>query len=192
MIRFLLLAIFLLTALTFAGAQQSAPPPANEPKQSPQSGTSGTKRSTQPAEAKREMTEEEANDANIELMRQDIRAERKKIIAANMPLTETEATKFWPVYDRYIGETRKVNDNRYALIKEYAKSYQSMNDAQARSFIKKWLSLDQENTNLRLKFIPEFEKVISPKKTALLFQLDRRLGMMIELQLASHVPLVKP
>jgi len=192
MTRFLHLAIFLLTAPTFASAQQPAPPPANETKQSPQSGASGTKQSAQPAEAKREMTEEEANDANIELMRQDIRAERKKIIAANMPLTETEATKFWPVYDRYIGETRKVNDDRYALIKEYAKGYQSMNDAQAKNFIKRWLSLDQDNTNLRLKFLPEFEKIISPKKTALFFQLDRRVGMMIELQLASYVPLVKP
>jgi hypothetical protein len=52
-----------------------------------------------------------------------------------------------------------------------------------------WLST---RTQLRLKFIPEFEKVISRKKTAMFFQIDRRLGMMIELQLASQVPLVKP
>ena len=57
------------------------------------------------------MTEEQVNDANVQLMRQDIRSERKKVVAANMPLTETEATKFWPVYDRYIAETIKVNDS---------------------------------------------------------------------------------
>ena len=109
-----------------------------------------------------------------------------------MPLDESEATKFWPVYDRYIGETIKINDGRYALIKEYAASYRDMTEAQADSFIKRWLAFDQDNTQLRLKFIPEFQKVISHKKTAMFFQIDRRLGMLIELHIASQVPLVQP
>jgi hypothetical protein len=109
-----------------------------------------------------------------------------------MPLTDMEATKFWPVYDRYIEETIKVNDVRFALLKEYAKNFDTANEQQADSFIKRWLALDQDNTQLRLKYIPEFEKVISHKKAAMFFQIDRRLSMMIELQLASQVPLVRP
>jgi hypothetical protein len=138
------------------------------------------------------MTEEQVNDANIQLMRQDIRSERKKVVAANMSLTEAESTKFWPVYDRYIAETIKVNDVRFALLKEYAKNFDTTTDEQADSFIKRWLALDQDNTQLRLKYIPEFEKVISHKKTAMFFQIDRRVSMLIELQLASQVPLIKP
>ena len=137
-------------------------------------------------------TAEQVNDANVELMRADIRSERKKVVAANLPLTESEATKFWPVYDKYIGETIKINDERYALIKDYAKSYDTMTDAQADSFIKRWVALDGDTTQLRLKYIPEFQKVISHKKTAMFFQIDRRIAMMIELQLASQVPLVSP
>jgi hypothetical protein len=138
------------------------------------------------------MTEEQVNDANVQLMRQDIRSERKKVVAANMPLTETEATKFWPVYDRYIAETIKVNDVRFALLEEYAKNFDTATEEQADSFIKRWLALDQDNTQLRLKYISDFEKVISRKKTAMFFQIDRRVSMMIELQLASQVPLIKP
>jgi hypothetical protein len=40
--------------------------------------------------------------------------------------------------------------------------------------------------------MPEFERVISRQKIALFFQIDRRIGMMIELQLASQIPLLKP
>jgi len=159
-----------LVATTVLSAQQAAPSPA-----------SGVN-----------MTDEQVNDANIQLMRQDIRSERKQVVAANMPLTDTEATKFWPVYDRYIAETVKVNDVRFALIKEYMKSSDTTTEEQADSFIKRWLALDQDNTQLRLKYIPEFEKVISHKKTAMFFQIYRRVSMMIELQLASQVPLVKP
>jgi len=146
----------------------------------------------QPNAQSTNMTAEQVNDANIQLMRRDIRAERKKIVAANMPLTEAEATKFWPVYDQYIAETIKVNDVRFALIKEYAQNYETTTDEQADSFIKRWLALDRDNTQLRLKYIPEFEKVISHKKTAMFFQIDRRVAMMIELQLASKVPLLNP
>ena len=137
-------------------------------------------------------TEEQVNDANIQLMRADIRSDRKKVVAANMPLTETEATKFWPVYDRYIGETTKVNDARFALLKEYSKNYDNGTEEQADSLLKRWLALDQDSTQLRLKYVPEFEKVVSHKKTAMFFQIDRRISMMIDLQLASQVPLVKP
>jgi len=137
-------------------------------------------------------TAEKANEANVQLMRENIRAERKKIVAANLPLTADEATKFWPLYDRYIGETIKVNDARYALLKEYAQNYSNMTQAQADDYIKRSLSLDRDNAQLRLKYVPEFESVISHKKTAMFFQIDHRLGMMIELQLASQVPLVKP
>lgn len=160
----------ILIATTLLSAQQAAPSP-----------TSG-----------KNMTEEQVNDANIQLMRQDIRSERKKVVAANLPLTEAEAVKFWPVYDRYIAETIKVNDVRFALLKEYAKNYDATNEEQADSFIKRWIALDQDNTQLRLKYIPEFEKVIPHKKTAMFFQIDRRVSMMIELQLAAQVPLVKP
>ena len=137
-------------------------------------------------------TEEQATEANIQLIREDIRSERKKIVAENLPLTATEATKFWPVYDQYIAETIKINDVRYALIKEYAQTRDTMTDAQADSFIKRWIGLDNDNTQLRLKYIPQFQKVISHKKTAMFFQIDRRLGMVIELKVASQVPLVKP
>jgi hypothetical protein len=146
----------------------------------------------QPATANNQTAEERAADANVDLMRKDIRAQRKKIVAANMPLTEAEATKFWPLYERYIGETIKVNDARYALIKEYSQNYTNITDAQADNYIKRWVALDGDNTQLRIKYIPEFEKVISHKKTALFFQIDRRLSMMVELQLASQVPLIEP
>ena len=166
----LCLATAVFVATTALSAQQAAPTGANT----------------------KNMTEDQVNDANIQLMRQDIRSERKKVVAANMPLTDTEAPKFWPVYDRYIAETIKVNDVRFAILKEYARNYETATEEQADSFIKRWLALDQDNTQLRLKYIPEFEKVISHKKTAMFFQIDRRISMMIELQLASQVPLVKP
>lgn len=131
-------------------------------------------------------------DDTVQLMRQDIRSDRKKIVAANLPLTEAEAIKFWPVYDRYVVEHSKIYDTRYALIKEYSQNYNALTDEQARSLMTRWITTEQEMAQLRLKWIPEFEKAISPKKTAMFYQIDRRLGYIVELQLSSQIPLVKP
>jgi hypothetical protein len=146
----------------------------------------------QQAAPERKVSAEQVSDDTIQLMRQDIRSERKKIVAANLPLTEAEATKFWPVYDRYVIEHSKIYDTRYGLIKEYAQSYDTMTGEQANSFIKRWTATEEEMAQLRLKWIPEFEKVLSAKKTAMFYQIDRRLGLMVELQLSSQIPLVKP
>ena len=146
----------------------------------------------QQAASKTKVSADQVTDDTVQLMRQDIRSERKKIVAANLPLTEDEAVKFWPVYDRYVVDHSKIYDTRYALIKEYAQNYNTMTGEQANSYITRWTKTEEEMAQLRLKWVPEFEKVISPKKTAMFYQIDRRLGLMVELQLSSQIPLVKP
>jgi len=147
------------------------------------------------ATAQQASSAEQQNDADaqVQQMREEHRGERKKIVAANVPLTEQEAAQFWSVYDRYRSEmATKVYDPRYALIKEYAQSYAKMTEDQADSFITRWVALDSEVAQVQAQYVPEFEKVISRKKTAKFFQVDRRVTLMFELQLAGKVPLLQP
>jgi len=129
-------------------------------------------------------------DQDIQLLRGDIRSQKKEIVAANMNLTPDEATKFWPIYDQYSAEVGKIGDTRVALIKEYAQNYNTMTDAQANDFMKRAAAIDQQYNTTRSKYVPIFEKVISAKKTALWFQIDRRLDLLINLQLAANIPVV--
>ena len=139
------------------------------------------------------VTAEQQDDAKVQQMREEHRSQRRSIVAANLPLTEAEATKFWPLYDRYRNEmATKVYDVRYALIKEYAHNYTNMTEDQADSFIRRWVSLDSDSSQLQEQYVPEFEKVISRKKTAIFFQVDRRVTMMFELQIAGKIPLIQP
>ena len=129
-------------------------------------------------------------EKDLELVRRDLRAEKKKIIAMNLPLTEVEATKFWPVYDAYALEMKKHYDEFYLVIKEYAANQKTLTDTQAYDMVKRWSRIQVEVAQSRQKFIPNVEKVLPGKKAALSFQLDRRLFALIDLQVASEVPLV--
>lgn len=133
-----------------------------------------------------------STDQDIDLLRKDIRSQKKQIIAANLQLTDTEAEKFWPLYDQYTAELVKINDAKYAAIKEYATSYSTLTDDQALTLSRQIIGVDQSLAQLRMKYVPMFGKVTSGKKTALFFQLDRRLVMLIDLQLVSQIPMVQP
>src|SRR5215510_15169903 len=140
--------------------------------------------------AQRETTTGVAVEKDLDLLRRDLRAEKKKILAANVPLTETEATKFWPVYDQYAAEMKTHYDEFYNVIKEYAANQKTLTDAQAVSMIKRWSEIQVDVAQTRLKYVPIMEKVIPGKKAALFFQIDRRLYALMDMQVASEVPLV--
>jgi hypothetical protein len=128
---------------------------------------------------------------DVDLLRQDIRSKKKQLIAANLKLTESEATKFWPIYDQYTRELVKINDSKYALIKGYAQTWGSISDDQAMIWLRRWLELDTASSELRSKYVPIVRGVLPGKKAATFFQLDRRVSLMIDLQLSSQIPLVQ-
>ena len=130
-------------------------------------------------------------DQSVALIRQDLRSKKKQTIAASLQLTEAEATKFWPLYDRYSAEFSKLWDQRYALIKEYANGFGTLTDEQALSLLKRSLSLDEQVAQLRSKYLPIVNQVLPGTKTATFFQLDRYINSLIDVQVAGAIPLVQ-
>jgi hypothetical protein len=128
---------------------------------------------------------------DVDLLRQDIRSKKKQWIAANLKLTESEATRFWPIYDQYSRELVKINDSQYALIRGYAQTWGSVSDDRAIMWIRRWLDLDTASSELRSKYVPIVRGVLPGKKAATFFQLDRRISLMIDFQLSAQIPLVQ-
>src|SRR5271169_3875810 len=126
------------------------------------------------------------SEQDVKLLRQDLRSQKKQLIAANLTLTDAEATKFWPVYDQYTAELTKLGDQKYALIMEYAQNFGTMTDDQALSLINRALAVDTAVSQLRTKYVPIVNKVLPGKKTATFFQMDRRFALLIDVQLASQ------
>jgi hypothetical protein len=130
-------------------------------------------------------------DQDIQLLRQDLRSRKKQLVASNLNLTDDQATKFWPVYNQYIAEQTKIHDQKYAIIKEFATSWGTITDAQATDLTKRALAVDDQVAQLRIKYVPNFMQVLPGKLVATFFQIDRRLQMMVDLQLMSQLPLVQ-
>src|SRR5215510_5211457 len=140
--------------------------------------------------AQKETTTGVESVKDIDLLRRDLRAEKKQLVALNLPLTEAEATRFWPVYDQYVADITKVYDEFYKVVKEFAAVQKTVTDEQASSMIRRWAELMVQVHQTRQRYIPIVEKVIPPKKAAIFFQIDRRLYALIDLQVVSETPLI--
>ena len=130
-------------------------------------------------------------DEDIILLRQDLRAKKMQVIGENMLLSDTEGQKFWPVYNHYVKDLQEVNNQKYALLKQYAHMWSTMTDQDAMIYVRNWLEADAQVQALRVKYVPLVNQVLPGKKAATFFQLDRRLNMIIDLQLFSQIPLAK-
>ena len=138
-----------------------------------------------------ESTTHAISDQDLNLLRQDLRSKRKQLIAANLKLTETDAARFWPVYDQYVTELIAINDKKFGLIQEYADNWGKLTNEQSLLFARNWLEMDIATAQLRQKYVPIVAKVLEGRKTATFFQLDRRIAMMLDLQVASQMPMVQ-
>jgi len=130
-------------------------------------------------------------DRDIEMLKSNLRSQKKQIVAANMDLSDAEAEKFWPVYDRYATDLAKIYDTKIALFQEYLESYDSMSGDQAETYLRRRATVEDDVMQLRLKYLPEFRKVLTGRETALFYQIDWRLDLMINLQLAQ-APMINP
>jgi len=128
-------------------------------------------------------------DEDIALLRKDLRAMKMQVIGQNMSLSEDEGQKFWPIYNHYVKDLQVVNDQKYALLKQYAEMWSTMSDQDAMIYVRHWLEVDGQAQALRLRYVPVVSQVLPGKKAATFFQLDRRLNMIVDLQLFSQIPL---
>src|SRR5262252_6964539 len=152
---------------------------------------------TQPAVAQKQQVTVQrvisptVTDQDIALLRQDIRAMKMRVIGENMALTDAEAEKFWPIYKHYADDLHDVHNEKYALFKQYAETWSTMTDQDALIYVRRSMEVDAQAQALRLKYVPVVNQVLPGKKAATFFQLERKLCMMVDLQLFSQIPLAK-
>jgi Spy/CpxP family protein refolding chaperone len=137
-----------------------------------------------------EVTAKPLTDTDIQLLRSDIQKGKNDIIAHTMQFTDTESAAFWPVYRDYARDQQALAGERLQLITDYAKNIDTMDDAKARDMVQRMMNIEDKTLNLREDYWPKFMKALGAKRAAKFYQVDNRLTMMVNIQLASEIPLI--
>jgi hypothetical protein len=133
---------------------------------------------------------QQAPSANMQIVAEKIRADKKLLVASNMELTEAEAAKFWPVYDAYQVELGTLANRSLSLIKDYAANYENMTDMTADKLLTEMLAIEKDRVALLNNYRGKFAATVSARKVARYYQIENKIRAVVTYQLADEIPLV--
>ena len=130
---------------------------------------------------------------NLQIIHEKIKADKKLIVSKYLELTESEAQKFWPVYEEYQKDVQRSNERLLRLLESYAADYRnkSMTDDKAKKLLDEWIAIEQDEGKRRSTFAPKVLQALPAKQAARYLQIENEYRILIRYELAATVPLVQ-
>lgn len=126
----------------------------------------------------------------MELLRSDIAEQKRALVAQSMNLSGDQSEAFWNVYNEYEKERMKLGDRRIEIIKEYAANYTTMTDQVADGLMDRIFQVDRDLLSLREKYYGKTKDAVNPIVAARFLQVENKIGLLLDLQISSEIPLV--
>lgn len=130
---------------------------------------------------------------NLASVHEELKADKKSIVAKYMELTDAEVKTFWPVYEEYQKDLHQLDERRSDLLQSYAVDYRnnSLTDEKAKKLLDQWIALEQDEAKHRGSYASKVLKVLPPKKAARYLQIENEYRILVRYDLAVTVPLVQ-
>ena len=127
----------------------------------------------------------------IEVITQQVSANREALVAENLNLSEEESEAFWPVYRRFQNERASLVDRRIEILTQFRDNFETLDDATAKQLLSDALKLEDDKLKLREKFLRDFRKALPDKKVLRYLQIENKIDTIIDYDLAQIVPLAE-
>jgi hypothetical protein len=125
----------------------------------------------------------------IELMLAQIRTNRQAIVTENLALTAAESEVFWPLYRQFQNDRALMVDRTMKMLTEFRDNFDVLSEEQAKALVDEYFKLQKEELRLNEKYLREFRKILSQKKTLRYFQIENKLDAIIDYDLSQVIPL---
>jgi hypothetical protein len=131
--------------------------------------------------------------ADMQILAEKVKADKKLVVAANMQLTEDEAKAFWPVYEAYQKDLAAINKRLFGAIKNYADAYNKgpVSDETAKKLLNQAIAVEEAEVKLKRSYVPRLEKVLPGMKVARYVQIENKIRAVVKYELAAQIPLVQ-
>lgn len=106
--------------------------------------------------------------------REKIAALKIGFLTKELNLSSEEAQKFWPIYNRYEDELEKLRKARRSEIMSVRENFESMSDAEINKAIDGELNFQQQEVDLKKRYVNEYRRILPPKKIAALLRAEQQ------------------
>lgn len=138
------------------------------------------------------VTAGDGTDDLIELLRSDLQADKAALVEIAMDLTEADAEMFWPIYNKYEVERTALGDRTIEVLKAYPGAVNVTETTTVAMLGDEWMKIEQDRVKMNKKYYNQAAKKLAPRVAVRWMQIEHRISLLINLQLAADVPLVQP
>ena len=133
----------------------------------------------------------QASEARLQVLLDTIRANRSAMVAVNLGLSDEEAGRFWPVYERYQTEMNALGDRVSTLIQDYSENFRDLSDEKALSLIADYLAIEADRIQVRHSYLPQFAETLPGRTVARFYQIENKMDAVLRYDLAATIPVVE-
>jgi len=131
------------------------------------------------------------NEKYLELARSDLKTQKKLLVTEAMALTDAQSETFWQIYREYETELTLLGDEKLSIIKNYAENFESMTPEVTDELMQRSFKLNENLLKLDKKYYKQMSKALGPVTAARFSQVEHKIGLLIDLQISSQIPLVQ-
>ena len=118
-----------------------------------------------------------------------IQTQKVAYIAREINLSPAEAEKFWPLYNEFqaknavLGKPKRLVEHTLKQL-----SPEQITDQQAEELLNAQMAFEQNHLDLKKQYIEKYKAVIGVKRTALLFNAEKKFNNLLLKQLNERKP----
>jgi hypothetical protein len=131
--------------------------------------------------------------AYVDAIRAELSYGKVNLINDVMKMSDKEAEIFWPLYHEYELELFEIGDRRLELMERFIAAHrgEGLDDSEAKAMAPDWFKLSTDRIGLFRKYHDVIAAKLSPVRAVQFVQIENRINMVIDIMIASELPLFK-
>ena len=131
--------------------------------------------------------------AYVDAIRMSLVDGKASLIGTTMRLSDEEAEVFWPLYVDYEVDLFEIGDRRLDLIQWFVAAHRAdvLDDREAAQVAAEWFEQEEARLQLLKKYHGRVAEALSPRHAVQFVQVEHRVNTVIDLMIASQLPLFR-
>ncbi|SHM78710.1 hypothetical protein SAMN05444266_11122 [Chitinophaga jiangningensis] len=130
------------------------------------------------------------DDSDLKTIQSVFGKEKKALVTQYMDFKNGSNDPFWSLYDQYESDRRSLSRERLAILQDYSRMYETLDDEAATSLAKRTLSNDLSYDKFYQRYFKKFSKVLGGKNAAKFMQLELYLQNAIKSSILNAIPFI--
>jgi Spy/CpxP family protein refolding chaperone len=132
-----------------------------------------------------------ADLTDMQALRAAVKSDRKAFVASTLKLTDSQAKKFWPIYDAYQRSLDAANRRRVVAVEVLIARDRPMSDLYARNLATELIAADEAEIKARRTMHNRVMRALPATKAARYLQLESKIRATQAYDVAATIPLIK-